>query len=85
MLRLRLGDCLDLGLQVDGDLGELAVVAFEFQGLLMAIRRLSPHLNAADRPTALMHDNPFDLSEPAAMTDAHALSHSQPGSGGILG
>ena len=40
----------------------------------MAVRGLAPHLDAADRPATLVHDHPFDLSQPTAMTDAHVLS-----------
>ena len=31
------------------------------QGLLMTVRRLAPHLDAADRAAALVHDHPLDL------------------------
>jgi hypothetical protein len=47
------GDLLDLCVLVDRDLDDLAVIAAQPQCRLLAIRRLAPHLDPADRPSAV--------------------------------
>ncbi len=78
-LRLRGGlrDRLHLGFLVDGDLGQLAVVALQSQCLLMTVRGFAPHLDAADRAATLVHDHSLDLRQPPAMADAHVLGDAE--------
>ena len=77
-------DRLHFGLLVDGDHGDLAVVALELERRLVAVRGLAPHLDPADRPPAFAHDDAFDLGQPAAMAHAHVLGHADSRPGRIL-
>src|SRR5262249_20769452 len=69
------GDRLDLGLAGGRDLGDLAVVVPELERVLLTIRRLAAHLDAADRSPALCQDHALEPGQPAAMAYPDVLGH----------
>jgi hypothetical protein len=68
-------ECFHLGFLVDGDLGQLAVIALQSQGLLMTVRGFAAHLDTADRAATFVHDHSLNLRQPSAMSDAHVLGY----------
>src|SRR6516165_11195004 len=77
-------DGYDLGVVIEGDHRDLAVVASEPQRGLVAVRRLPPHLDAADGPVPLAVNRTLDRCHPTPMADAHLLHHADALSGRVF-
>jgi hypothetical protein len=67
----------NLGLAIDSNLGDLAVIAPKLERLLLTVGRLAAHLDPTDRAPARGDDDPLDLGLPSAMADPDMLGDAQ--------
>ena len=78
------GDDFDVGIFVESQDGDLAVVLDQLQGRLMAVEGLAAHLDAADGTERFGGDGADHLRHPLPVADPHLLHDADSGSRGVF-